>query len=79
MAAGAAAAHADFAEAQDGDDVASSGDAFAPDPAARRTYDELYALYRELHDAFGGVPGATADLGTAMKRLLAIRERVSAI
>jgi L-ribulokinase len=38
-------------------------------------YDELYALYRELHDAFGGLPAARADLGSLMKRLMALRER----
>jgi hypothetical protein len=36
----------------------------------------MYGLYRELHDAFGGVAGArSADLGTVMKRLLAVKER----
>jgi len=48
---------------------------FDPDPKAKAVYDELYGLYRELHDVFGGVPGAKADLGSFMKRLLAIRER----
>jgi len=48
---------------------------YLPDPKARRVYDELYGLYRELHDSFGGVPGARADFPTLMKRLLAIRER----
>ena len=48
---------------------------FDPDPSARPIYDELYALYRELHDAFGGVERARADLGSFMKRLLVIRER----
>jgi L-ribulokinase len=51
---------------------------FEPDPDARAAYDELYALYRELYDAFGGVEGATADFGSFMKRLLVIRERQSA-
>jgi hypothetical protein len=41
-------------------------------------YDDLYEIYRELHDAFGGVPGAHADLATTMKRLLSIRERAIA-
>lgn len=50
---------------------------FTPDPAATRAYDALYALYRELHDSFGGVAGARADLGTLMKRLLALRGQVS--
>jgi L-ribulokinase len=48
---------------------------FTPNPEAGRVYDELYALYRELHDSFGGVPAARADLGTLMKRLLAIKGR----
>jgi L-ribulokinase len=47
---------------------------FLPDPAATAVYDELYGIYRELHDTFGGVPGVRADLGTIMKRLLAIKE-----
>jgi L-ribulokinase len=50
---------------------------FTPRPEARATYDDLYGLYRELHDTFGAVPDARADLGTMMKRLLAIKERVS--
>ncbi len=48
---------------------------FEPDPTARAVYDELYGVYRELHDAFGGVAGAEADLGSLMKRLLAIKTR----
>jgi L-ribulokinase len=51
---------------------------FTPNPAARVVYDELYGLYRELHDTFGGVAGARADLGTVMKRLLALRDKCSA-
>jgi L-ribulokinase len=48
---------------------------FMPNAEAHRVYDELYALYRELHDAFGGVSSTAQDLGPLMKRLLAIRER----
>jgi L-ribulokinase len=58
---------------------------FEPRPAARAVYDELYGIYRELHDAFGlpaeasekagGVAGAKSDLGSLMKRLLALKER----
>jgi L-ribulokinase len=51
---------------------------FTPDAQARSVYDELYALYRELHDVFGGVTPAPGDLATIMKRLLALRERVVA-
>jgi len=50
--------------------------AFVPDPSARPVYDALYALYRELHDGFGGVPGARGEFGSLMKRLLAIRDSV---
>ena len=50
---------------------------FEPRPQAQRIYDELYGLYRELHDAFGGVPAAKMDIATVMKRLLAIKERIS--
>jgi L-ribulokinase len=49
---------------------------FTPDPQASRVYDELYAIYRALHDAFGGV-SASASLGATMKALLAIRERAA--
>jgi len=48
---------------------------FEPRADARATYDELYRIYRELHDAFGGVAGARPDLGSLMKRLLAIKEK----
>src|SRR3954463_1909013 len=75
---------------------------FEPRPDARAVYDELYGMYRELHDAFGlpsglpaGLPpdlppeavakggavpkaGRVAavrpDLGSLMKRLLALKE-----
>jgi L-ribulokinase len=50
---------------------------FAPDRNAQAVYDELYGIYGELHDAFGGVPGANGDLATLMKRLLGIKERAS--
>ena len=48
---------------------------FEPHPDAKVVYDELYGLYRELHDAFGGVAGTRADLASLMKRLLALKER----
>lgn len=49
---------------------------FTPDPDAVSMYDELYSLYRQLHDAFGDVFVGESEMGTVMKRLLAIRERV---
>ena len=48
---------------------------FTPDPGEKAVYDELYRMYRELHDTFGGVAGGKADLATLMKRLLAVRDR----
>ena len=47
---------------------------YVPYAGAQRVYDELYALYRRLHDAFGGIAGP-ADLGRVMKDLLALQER----
>ena len=44
---------------------------FAPDARAHAVYNDLYALYRELHDGFGGVAGGKTNFGTLMKRLLA--------
>jgi len=50
---------------------------YEPDEGARQVYDELYTLYRRLHDAFGH----TADglpVGRVMKDLIELRERVRA-
>jgi L-ribulokinase len=78
VAAGASAGgHATFEDGQAA--MVNDGERqFAPGAEAQKTYDELYGIYRELHDLFGGVPGAPADPGTAMKRLLAIRDRAAA-
>ena len=48
---------------------------FRPDADSQRTYDRLYALYRQLHDAFG-VKEARVDLFGVMKELLQIRDEV---
>ena len=45
---------------------------FKPIPENRKVYDQLYALYRELHDSFGGL-NKSADLSQVMKRLLDIK------
>ncbi len=50
---------------------------FEPDAQAHGIYNELYTIYRQLHDSFGNVSRA-ADLGAVMKRLLAIRASVAA-
>ena len=70
----AAGGHASF-EAAQAKMTRLAARRFDPDPEAARVYDTLYAIYRELHDSFGGVPGAKADLPTLMKRLLTLRTR----
>jgi L-ribulokinase len=76
VAAGAAAGGYDSFEAAQRRMTSLKEHKFMPQPAAQAVYDELYAMYRELHDVFGGIRGARAELGTLMKRLLALRERV---
>ncbi len=49
---------------------------YKPNPQARATYQKLYALYRQLHDSFGGVEDAPA-LANVMKDLLAIKQASS--
>ena len=48
-------------------------DRYEPDPAAKAVYDELYSLYRTLHDAFGTPRG---PLRPVMRSLLEVRERI---
>ncbi|MBX3179676.1 MAG: ribulokinase [Candidatus Hydrogenedentes bacterium] len=50
---------------------------YSPDPAHGAVYDELYALYMQVHDAFGGV-NRSADLSGVMKALISIKERQKA-
>jgi L-ribulokinase len=85
----AAGGHSTFEIAQDRM-TAVSPRRFTPEDDAVATYDRLYAIYRELHDHFGGVTatfssatatgplaagaGAEPGIGTLMKRLLALRE-----
>jgi L-ribulokinase len=47
-------------------------ESYEPDAEHRAVYDQLYALYRELHDSFGGLI-RSADLSQVMKRLLDIK------
>ena len=48
---------------------------YAPNPAAVAVYEELFTLYRDLHDAFG-VVSWQGNLSHVMKRLIDIRDRV---
>jgi L-ribulokinase len=63
-----AGAHKDFPTAQKAM-TRVQPKSYRPIAANRKVYDELYALYRQVHDAFGG-RNAQADLGQVMKRLL---------
>ncbi len=47
---------------------------FAPSATAHAVYDELYRLYRRLHDAFGTPHAPPVD--HVMKDLIALRDRV---
>ena len=46
---------------------------YDPKPENQAIYDQLYALYRQLHDAFGGT-SKCADLSSVMKELIHIKE-----
>jgi len=46
---------------------------YRPSSSAQKVYDELYRLYRRLHDSFGGLD-KSADLSRVMKDLLAVKE-----
>lgn len=50
---------------------------YRPDPENQTVYDQLYVLYRRLHDAFGGL-NRSADLSGVMKDLIRIKEAQTA-
>ncbi|MGA8587611.1 MAG: ribulokinase [Roseiarcus sp.] len=66
-----AGAHSDFAMAEAAM-TSLKPESFAPIVENRAVYDQLYALYRELHDSFGGLT-KSADLSHVMKSLLDIK------
>ena len=66
-----AGAHRDFPTAQKAM-TRVQPKSYRPIAANRKVYDELYTLYRQVHDAFGG-RNAQADLGGVMKRLLHLK------
>ncbi len=50
---------------------------YRPNKKAVAVYEKLYALYRQLHDAFGNVPQKQPpQMGKIMKELIAIRDAV---
>lgn len=68
-----AGAHPDFAVAQKKMTRLKAGVAYKPKAPSQKVYNQLYALYRQLHDSFGGV-NKSADLSRVMKDLLAIKQ-----
>ena len=72
-----AGAHPNFAIAQKKMTRLKAGVAYKPKAPSQKTYNQLYALYRQLHDSFGGV-NKSADLSRVMKDLLAIKSAAHA-
>jgi L-ribulokinase len=68
-----AGAHPDFLAAQKAM-TRVQAKSYRPIAKHRATYDRLYRLYRQLHDAFGGLE-KSADLSRVMKDLLEIKRR----
>ncbi len=64
--------HADFAAAQQAM-TSLKPVQYDPVPESQKVYQQLFLLYRQLHDAFGGVD-RQADLSAVMKDLIRIRE-----
>jgi len=71
----AAGGYDDFAEAQAAM-CAVKDRTFKPIPENSEIYRRLYALYKQLHDAFG-LQEHSARLGNVMKELLAIKDSVN--
>ncbi len=68
-----AGTHKDFPAAQAA--MTSLKDvAYIPNAENQKIYDDLYRLYRQVHDAFGGVT-KRADLSGVMKELIVIKEQ----
>jgi L-ribulokinase len=67
--------HKDFATAQKAMTSVKT-QSYSPIAENRKVYDELYHVYRQLHDAFGGI-SKSADLSGVMKTLIRIREAQS--
>ncbi len=71
-----AGAHKDFPTAQK-KMTSVQAKSYRPIAANRKVYDQLYALYRTTHDAFGGV-NKSSDLSRVMKDLLALKSAAHA-
>jgi L-ribulokinase len=67
-----AGAHKDFATAQK-KMTGLKPTVYKPNPKAHAVYKKLYALYKQLHDAFG-TKQWNGNLHNVMKELIAIRD-----
>ena len=70
-----AGGYASFADAQR-EMVSVKLHQYIPKADNKSVYDKLYVLYRQVHDAFGGVTRA-ADLSGVMKELITIKEEAN--
>ncbi len=70
-----AGVHPNFAAAKD-KMTSLNPKRYRPDAARQKTYEKLYALYRVVHDAFGGVK-KDADLSDVMKGLIRVKEEAN--
>ena len=50
---------------------------YSPNPEHKKTYDDLYRLYRQVHDAFGARE-SKVSLGNVMKQLIQLKQKASA-
>lgn len=66
-----AGAHKDFPSAQKAM-TSVKPKSYRPIAANKKVYDDLYRLYRQVHDAFGGLD-KSADLSRVMKDLLVLK------
>jgi L-ribulokinase len=71
-----AGVHPDFPSAQKAM-TSVQARSYRPIAANQKVYDALYRLYRQVHDAFGGLD-RRADLSRVMKDLLEIKQRAAA-
>ncbi|MCX6895458.1 MAG: ribulokinase [Verrucomicrobia bacterium] len=69
-----AGAHKDYATAQK-KMTGLKPTVYKPNAKAHATYKELYALYKQLHDAFG-TQGGGGNLYRVMKKLIEVRSRM---
>lgn len=71
----AAGGYDNFADAQK-DMCGTKETTYKPNPQNHQIYQQLYKLYKQLHDAFG-VSGTSTSLANVMKDLLTIKERAN--